>query len=70
MKDGQKGRRKSLSLRRLRVFLGRLSNTVAFSSLTRRIVFLNVAALAVLVLGILYLNQFRDGLIDAASPRC
>nr|WP_321484331.1 sensor histidine kinase [uncultured Cohaesibacter sp.] len=64
-KDGQKGRRKSLSLRRLRVFLGRLSNTVAFSSLTRRIVFLNVAALAVLVLGILYLNQFREGLIDA-----
>ena len=63
--DGQKGRRKSVSLRRLRVFLGRLSNTVAFSSLTRRIVFLNVAALAVLVLGILYLNQFREGLIDA-----
>ncbi|WP_321448322.1 sensor histidine kinase [uncultured Cohaesibacter sp.] len=63
--DGQKGRRKSVSLRRSRVFLGRLSNTVAFSSLTRRIVFLNVAALAVLVLGILYLNQFREGLIDA-----
>lgn len=36
-----------------------------FSSLTRRILFLNLAALAVLVTGILYLNQFRDGLIDA-----
>ncbi|MCV6600410.1 MAG: sensor histidine kinase [Cohaesibacter sp.] len=37
----------------------------AFSSLTRRIVLLNLAALAVLVIGILYLNQFRAGLIDA-----
>ncbi|WP_421915023.1 stimulus-sensing domain-containing protein [Mesorhizobium sp.] len=36
-----------------------------FSSLTRRILFLNLAGLAVLVIGILYLNTFRDGLIDA-----
>ena len=36
-----------------------------FSSLTRRIVFLNLVALIVLVSGILYLNQFRAGLIDA-----
>ena len=36
-----------------------------FSSLTRRILILNLAALAVLVSGILYLNQFREGLIDA-----
>lgn len=36
-----------------------------FSSLTRRILFLNLAGLAVLVTGILYLNTFRDGLIDA-----
>jgi two-component system sensor histidine kinase ChvG len=36
-----------------------------FSSLTKRIVFLNLAALAVLLSGILYLNQFRGGLIDA-----
>ncbi|MGC4024954.1 MAG: sensor histidine kinase [Mesorhizobium sp.] len=36
-----------------------------FSSLTRRILILNLAALAVLVVGVLYLNQFRDGLIDA-----
>jgi len=36
-----------------------------FSSLTKRILFLNMAALGILVVGILYLNQFRDGLIDA-----
>lgn len=36
-----------------------------FSSLTRRIVAFNVAALFVLLTGILYLNQFREGLIDA-----
>jgi two-component system sensor histidine kinase ChvG len=37
----------------------------SFSSLTRRIVFLNVAGLLAFVLGILYLTQFRAGLIDA-----
>ena len=36
-----------------------------FSSLTRRIVVFNVVALFVLLSGILYLNQFREGLIDA-----
>ncbi len=36
-----------------------------FSSLTRRIVIFNLVALALLVAGILYLNQFRAGLIDA-----
>ncbi|GGD03253.1 sensor histidine kinase [Aureimonas glaciei] len=36
-----------------------------FSSLTRRIVFLNLVALIVQVSGILYLNQFRAGLTDA-----
>src|SRR5262245_65722521 len=36
-----------------------------FSSLTRRIVVLNLIGLASLVSGILYLNQFRAGLIDA-----
>lgn len=36
-----------------------------FSSLTKRILFLNLAGLGVLVSGILYLNQYRDGLIDA-----
>ncbi len=37
----------------------------SFSSLTRRIVFLNVAGLLAFVLGILYLTQFRAGLIEA-----
>jgi two-component system, OmpR family, sensor histidine kinase ChvG len=36
-----------------------------FSSLTRRIVFLNVAGLLALVISILYLSQFRAGLIEA-----
>jgi len=35
------------------------------SSLTRRIIFLNLAGLFCLVLGVLYLSQFRAGLIDA-----
>ncbi|MGE0752528.1 MAG: stimulus-sensing domain-containing protein [Variibacter sp.] len=39
--------------------------SLGFSSLTRRIVFLNVAGLLALVVGILYLSQFRAGLIDA-----
>jgi two-component system, OmpR family, sensor histidine kinase ChvG len=39
--------------------------TQGFSSLTRRIVFLNVAGLLAFVVGILYLTQFRAGLIDA-----
>src|ERR1700754_1292240 len=43
----------------------RLIGLHAFSSLTRRIVILNLAALVVLVSGILYLNQFRAGLTDA-----
>lgn len=43
----------------------RVFEQLLFSSLTRRIVILNLAALCVLVAGIMYLNQFRDGLIDA-----
>jgi two-component system sensor histidine kinase ChvG len=39
--------------------------TQSFSSLTRRIVFLNLAGLFALVIGVLYLSQFRAGLIDA-----
>ncbi|HEY1363438.1 MAG TPA: sensor histidine kinase [Xanthobacteraceae bacterium] len=38
---------------------------ISFSSLTRRIIFLNVTGLLTLVIGILYLSQFRAGLIDA-----
>ncbi|WP_244426598.1 sensor histidine kinase [Sinorhizobium sojae] len=43
----------------------RLFGNAVFSSLTRRIVFFNLVALIVLVGGIMYLNQFREGLIDA-----
>jgi two-component system sensor histidine kinase ChvG len=43
----------------------RFSVTQSFSSLTRRIIFLNVTGLLALVVGILYLSQFRAGLIDA-----
>jgi two-component system sensor histidine kinase ChvG len=50
---------------RLRIRLQRFLGHYIFSSLTRRILFLNLAALCVLVVGILYLNQFRDGLIEA-----
>src|SRR5829696_2791284 len=37
----------------------------ASSSLTRRIVVLNLAGLVTLLVGFLYLNQFRQGLIEA-----
>ena len=66
----------AVAVKRPRGFLGRALGMVTvpmrrflghhiFSSLTRRILFLNLAGLAVLVAGILYLNTFRDGLIDA-----
>jgi two-component system sensor histidine kinase ChvG len=54
-------RRLVLPLRRAWQFLVSQS----FSSLTRRIIFLNVTGLLALVIGILYLSQFRAGLIDA-----
>src|SRR4029079_16937310 len=38
---------------------------LAPARLTSRIVLLNIAGLIVLVAGILYFNQFRQGLIDA-----
>ncbi|CAG0971287.1 MAG: HAMP domain-containing protein [Rhizobiaceae bacterium] len=50
---------------RLTVSVRRFLGHHVFSSLTKRILFLNMAALGILVVGILYLNQFRDGLIDA-----
>lgn len=51
---------------RLRGFR-RFFDHYAFSSLTRRILILNFAALGVLVFGILYMNQFREGLIHART---
>ena len=55
--------RRSLSAR-LRGFLRGVSSRFS-SSLTRRIVVLNLGGLVALLLGFLYLNQFREGLIDA-----
>ena len=37
----------------------------SFSSLTRRIVFLNLTGLVALLIGVMYLSQLRAGLIDA-----
>jgi two-component system, OmpR family, sensor histidine kinase ChvG len=45
--------------------IARFLGLTVFSSLTRRIMVLNLAGLLVLVVGILYLNQWRAGLIDA-----
>jgi two-component system sensor histidine kinase ChvG len=55
-------------LSRLRNRFVRLARGLArrvSSSLTRRIVFLNLAGLAAMLFGFLYLNQLRAGLIDA-----
>ena len=38
-----------------------------FSSLTRRILAINVAALGIVVVGLLYLDDYRQGLIDAKA---
>lgn len=43
----------------------RLLSLTIFSSLANRIIVLNLAGLAVLVIGILFLNQWRTGLIEA-----
>jgi two-component system sensor histidine kinase ChvG len=57
-------------MRRLRLLtriraLWRMLVQRASSSLTRRIVVLNLAGLVALLVGFLYLNQFRQGLIEA-----
>ena len=52
-------------LSRAATWLRRVLGHYIFSSLTQRIIVLNLAGLGVLVVGILYLNQFREGLIDA-----
>ena len=55
-------KRKSLLSRSFKVVKQNL-----FSSLTRRILFLNLAALTIFLSAILYMNQFREGLIDAKT---
>ncbi len=64
--DGTAGPRRTGSLWTYPFFLiRRVFGNAVFSSLTRRILFFNLVALVVLVAGIMYLNQFREGLIDA-----
>jgi len=68
-KDARNARRASarrpMLLARAATSLRRVLGHYIFSSLTQRIIVLNLAGLGVLVVGILYLNQFREGLIDA-----
>lgn len=63
------GSRGSPNLRRRLALFGRRAlravSARAASSLTRRIVVLNLAGLVALLVGFLYLNQFREGLIEA-----
>lgn len=49
----------------LRAIARKIESGFPFASLTQRIVFLNLFGFAILVTGILFLNQFRAGLIDA-----
>ncbi len=53
------------ALRRAWAGVSRWFSVRLASSLTRRIVVLNLAGLVTLLIGLLYLNQFREGLIDA-----
>ncbi|RFB79719.1 sensor histidine kinase [Methylovirgula sp. 4M-Z18] len=55
--------RRTLSVR-LRALSRSMANRFS-SSLTRRIIVLNLGGLVILLIGFLYLNQFRQGLIDA-----
>jgi two-component system sensor histidine kinase ChvG len=48
---------------RMRIIRG-LKQSAPFSSLQRRIIFFNLIGLAILVIGVMYLNQFRSGLIE------
>jgi two-component system sensor histidine kinase ChvG len=48
---------------RVRIIRG-LKQSAPFSSLQRRIIFFNLIGLAILVIGVMYLNQFRSGLIE------
>jgi two-component system sensor histidine kinase ChvG len=57
--------KRDLSLRRILRSAWGFFVTLSFSSLTRRIVFLNLTGLVALLFGVMYLSQFRAGLIDA-----
>lgn len=52
-------------LRRMFVILRRYINRHGFSSLSRRLIVTNIIVLLILAIGVLYLNEFRAGLINA-----
>ena len=66
---GASAKRRSRQMRRKLIRRAKAwSRSLSFrfsSSLTRRIVFLNLGGLVALAVGFLYINQFREGLIDA-----
>jgi two-component system sensor histidine kinase ChvG len=64
--DGERGKSWQAPLNWL-IRAGQFFFALSFSSLTRRIVSLNLAGLVALVACILYLSQFRAGLIDARA---
>ncbi len=53
--------------RYLRRQLSRVGFYFSFSTIALRIIVVNFIALVLLVGGILYLNQFREGLLDARA---
>lgn len=57
--------RRRFGRKRGRMLISRFLGRYVFTSLTQRIVILNLGALVVLLSGILFLNQFRDSLIEA-----
>jgi two-component system sensor histidine kinase ChvG len=59
--------RSRFNMRRLLQKIGVALSNRAGSTLTRRIVLLNLAGLVALLLGYLYLNQFRAGLIESRA---
>jgi two-component system, OmpR family, sensor histidine kinase ChvG len=65
MTDAAAGERRAGRVKRVFTGITRYVGLHAFSSLTRRIIILNLVALFLLLSGILYLNQFRAGLTDA-----
>lgn len=61
-------KRSAISLRKFGTWLGERTKSLSrygFSSLTRRILTLNLVALVGLLSGMFFMNQFREGLIDA-----
>jgi two-component system sensor histidine kinase ChvG len=65
IRETEAGASAGTRLRRHQGGFSRFVGLHVFSSLTRRIIVVNLAALVVLVSGILYVNQFRAGLTDA-----